>query len=83
MNWIVGSQIRYTKKVSMFPVGLVTRFGLSSPVVDDRGVVVDFFDGWVANRKFPVDMAGFAISVQLLLQVPYTRVAFRWRCPIW
>lgn len=48
--------MRYTKKVSMWPVGLVTKVGLSSPVVNDKGVVVDFFDGWMANRKFPVDM---------------------------
>ena len=60
---------RYTKKISMWPVGLVTKTGLSSPVVDANGKVVDFFDGWMANRKFPVDMAGFAVSVELLLQV--------------
>jgi len=61
-------EMRYTKKVSMWPVGLVTKVGLSSPVVDKDGVVVDFYDGWIANRKFPVDMAGFAVSVQLLLE---------------
>ena len=62
-------QMRYTKKVSMWPVGLVTKVGLSSPVVNNKGVVIDFFDGWMANRKFPVDMAGFAVSVQLVLKV--------------
>nr|CAH0110639.1 unnamed protein product [Daphnia galeata] len=61
--------MRFTKKVSMWPVGLVTKFGLSSPVVNNKGVVVDFFDGWMANRKFPVDMAGFAVSVQLILEL--------------
>lgn len=71
----VGSQMRFTKKVSMWPVGLVTKVGLSSPVVNDKGVVVDFFDGWMANRKFPVDMAGFAVSVQLVLEVSMTLVA--------
>ena len=53
----------------MFPVGLITEYGVSSPVVNDQGVVVDFFDGWIARRVFAVDMAGFAVSVQLLLQV--------------
>jgi len=62
-------EMRYTKKVSMWPVGLVTSVGLSSPVVNKDGVVVDFYDGWMANRRFPVDMAGFAVSVQLLLDV--------------
>lgn len=71
-NDLFIQQMRYTKKVSMWPVGLVTKVGLSSPVVNNQGVVVDFFDGWMANRKFPVDMAGFAVSVQLLLQVLYS-----------
>lgn len=53
----------------MWPVGLVTKVGLSSPVVNEHGSVVDFYDGWIASRKFPVDMAGFALNVQLLLEV--------------
>ena len=61
-------QIRTTKRVSMWPVGLCTKFGLSSPVVVN-GTFVGFYDGWVAGRKFPVDMAGFAVSVEFLLQV--------------
>ena len=61
--------MRYTKKVSMWPVGLVTEVGLSSPVVNKEGIVVDFFDGWIGDRQFPVDMAGFAVSVQLILEV--------------
>lgn len=52
----------------MWPVGLCTKFGLSSPVVVN-GTFMGFYDGWVAGRKFPVDMAGFAVSVQFLLQV--------------
>lgn len=34
-----------------------------------NGTFMGFYDGWVAGRKFPVDMAGFAVSVQFLLQV--------------
>ena len=61
-------QIRTTKRVAMWPVGLCTKFGLSSPVVSN-GSFVGFYDGWVAGRKFPVDMAGFAVSVEFLLMV--------------
>jgi hypothetical protein len=57
-----------TKKVSMWPVGLVTDFGVSSPIVKD-GRVVGFYDGWNGLRKFPVDMAGFAINMELFLTV--------------
>lgn len=60
--------MRYTKKVSMWPVGLCTKTGLSSPILKN-GVFAGFFDGWMAGRKFPVDMAGFAVSVNFLLKV--------------
>lgn len=60
--------MRYTKRVSMWPVGLVTVAGISTPVLK-RGEFFSWYDGWEADRKFPVDMAGFAVSVQYLLQV--------------
>ena len=49
-------------------MGLVTELGVSSPVVQD-GRVVAFFDGWSGGRLFAMDMAGFAVSIQLLKQV--------------
>ncbi|XP_043283252.1 galactosylgalactosylxylosylprotein 3-beta-glucuronosyltransferase P [Venturia canescens] len=60
-------EIRRTKKVSMFPVGLCTKFGVSSPIVKN-GKFAGFYDGWIAGRKFPVDMAGFAVNVEFLLK---------------
>ncbi|CAG7628859.1 unnamed protein product [Allacma fusca] len=58
-------QMQRTKKVSMWPVGLVTELGVSSPIVR-QGKVIGFYDGWRAYRKFPVDMAGFAINLKLI-----------------
>lgn len=52
----------------MFPVGLCTRLGVSSPIVQN-GTFIGFYDGWIAGRKFPVDMAGFAINLEFLFQV--------------
>lgn len=69
-------QIRKTKTVSMFPVGLCTKFGLSSPIIKN-GTFAGFYDGWVAGRKFPVDMAGFAVNVEFLLQRPNATMPFR------
>lgn len=60
----IFKQMRFTKKVSMWPVGLVTKFGLSSPIVRN-GTISGFYDGWIGGRKYPVDMAGFAVYVQL------------------
>ncbi|XP_030372047.1 galactosylgalactosylxylosylprotein 3-beta-glucuronosyltransferase P isoform X2 [Scaptodrosophila lebanonensis] len=68
-------QMRYTKMVSMWPVGLVTNTGVSSPIVRD-GKLNGFYDGWIGGRKYPVDMAGFAVSVKFLLQRPNATMPF-------
>jgi len=52
----------------MFPVGLCTKFGVSSPVVK-AGKLAGFYDGWIGGRKFPVDMAGFAVNLDFLFSV--------------
>ncbi len=58
----------------MFPVGLVTQAQLSAPIIDtSSGKVVDFYDGYLAGRKFPVDMAGFAVNLGY-----YRRVGGEW-----
>lgn len=65
----IFNQMRYTKKVSMWPVGLVTKFGLSTPIVRN-GTVSGFYDGWIGGRRYPVDMAGFAVNVNFFLKRP-------------
>ena len=63
-------QMRWTKRVSMWPVGLVTDFALSTPILKD-GRHIGWYDGWISGRKYPVDMAGFAVSVPYLINVSY------------
>ncbi|RVE53094.1 hypothetical protein evm_002191 [Chilo suppressalis] len=58
-------EMRMTKRVSMFPVGLIGGYGVSSPIVKD-GKVAGFFDSWPGSRTFPVDMAGFAVNIEFL-----------------
>lgn len=65
----IFDQMRHTKKVAMWPVGLVTKFGLSSPIVRG-GKLTGFYDGWIGGRKYPVDMAGFAVNVKFFLSRP-------------
>ncbi|KAL3892388.1 hypothetical protein ACJMK2_004598 [Sinanodonta woodiana] len=65
----IFEEMRYTKVVSVWPVGLVNAGKFESPMVKDGKVV-----GWIfvgdTRRRFPVDMAGFAINVQLLFSHP-------------
>jgi hypothetical protein len=66
-------QIRKTKRVSIFPVGLVSGAPVSAPIVED-GELNGFYVGWDGNRKFPVDMAGFAFSVRHFKEVCFKLV---------
>ena len=59
----------------MFPVGLVTRLGVSSPIIRN-GHINGYYDGSINNRKFAVDMAGFAFSVPHLLTCPDAMMPF-------
>lgn len=68
-------EMRTTKEVSMWPVGLVAKFGVSSPVVQ-HGKVIGFFDGWEANRTFPIDMAGFSVNAEFLFSKKSYKMPF-------
>lgn len=70
------SEIRTTKKVSMFPVGLIGDYAVSTPVVKN-GKVEGFFDSWPAKRKWPVDMAGFAVSLEYMAASPNVTMPFK------
>lgn len=66
-------EIRYTKKVSVFPVGLVGGVLVEKPRVLD-GKVKGWDVGWGPERKFAVDMAGFAVNLQHFMK--HTGVQF-------
>ncbi|XP_063173101.1 galactosylgalactosylxylosylprotein 3-beta-glucuronosyltransferase 3 [Candoia aspera] len=59
-------EIRSTKRVSVWPVGLVGGLRFERPLVEN-GKVVGFYTAWKPNRPFPVDMGGFAVALSLLL----------------
>ncbi|XP_077488746.1 galactosylgalactosylxylosylprotein 3-beta-glucuronosyltransferase S-like isoform X2 [Amblyomma americanum] len=64
----IFSQMARVQAVGVFPVGLISAFGISSPVVSPEGRVVAFHDAYLpTRRRFPVDMAGFAVNIQLVL----------------
>lgn len=68
-------QIRFTRMISFLPVGLVTGFMLTSPVVRN-GVITEFYDGWRGGRKYPTDMAEFAVNIQFLLSRPQAKFIY-------
>lgn len=52
-----SSQMRSTKGVSVWPVGLVGGRRYERPIVE-KGKVVGWYTGWKADRPFAIDMAG-------------------------
>ncbi|CAG2231439.1 B3GAT3 [Mytilus edulis] len=58
-------EMRYTKKLSMWPVGFSGAMRLEKPIVKD-GKVTNFSAWWSNHRVFAVDMAGFAINTNVL-----------------
>ena len=68
----IFEQMRTTEKVSVFPVGFIGYQSISSPIVRKSGQlgheVIGFTDPWFEKRKFPIDMAGFAVSVDFIIE---------------
>ncbi|XP_062850870.1 galactosylgalactosylxylosylprotein 3-beta-glucuronosyltransferase 2 [Trichomycterus rosablanca] len=62
-------EMRSTKGVSVWPVGLVGGRRYERPIVEN-GKVVGWYTGWKADRPFAIDMAGFAVNLQVILANP-------------
>ena len=57
------------RKVGVWPVGLVGGLMVEKPTCDNvTNKVVGFNAAWKPDRPFPLDMAGFAINLRLLLE---------------
>jgi len=57
------------QKVGVWPVGLVGGLMVEKPICDNAtNKVIGFNSAWKPNRPFPLDMAGFAINLKLLLE---------------
>ncbi|XP_019851580.1 PREDICTED: galactosylgalactosylxylosylprotein 3-beta-glucuronosyltransferase 3-like [Amphimedon queenslandica] len=61
-------EIRATRKLSVWPVGICGGLRWEGPVCDDKGTVVDWHRSWAKLRPFPIDFAGFAIKLDVVLQ---------------
>lgn len=75
-NWYdhrLFEELRRVRNVAVFPVGNLGPSGIERPVVQD-GRLIGWDSGWV-ERKYPIDMAGFAFHSRRLqhLEKPYWR----------
>ncbi|KJH49528.1 glycosyltransferase family 43 [Dictyocaulus viviparus] len=67
--------IRHVKKLGMWAVGLVGGSPVESPRVVN-GTVVGYSVFWGKQRKFAVDMAGFAVNIVEVLRIFWKRIFF-------
>ena len=58
--------MRYTRKVSVWPVGICGGLRFEGPLCSN-GRVTGWHTAWDLNRPFPLDMAGFAVAIPLLM----------------
>lgn len=69
-------EMRNTKTVSVWPVGLVGNVRFERPILDEHDKVANWSTGWRPERPFAIDMAGFAINLKLLLDNPDAEFSF-------
>ncbi|XP_005292717.1 galactosylgalactosylxylosylprotein 3-beta-glucuronosyltransferase 1-like isoform X2 [Chrysemys picta bellii] len=63
-------EMRYTRRVSVWPVAFAGGLRYESPIVSPAGKVVGWKVVFDPNRPFAIDMAGFAVSIRLILERP-------------
>lgn len=64
-------------RVGVWPVGLVGGLMVEKPILNkNTNEVIGFNSQWRPERPFPIDMAGFAISLDLILQNPEAMFSF-------
>ncbi|XP_077863320.1 galactosylgalactosylxylosylprotein 3-beta-glucuronosyltransferase 1-like [Saccoglossus kowalevskii] len=67
----IFEEMRYTKKVSIWPVGLSGELRYETPIIGPDNKVKSWHAWNSSERKFATDMAGFAINLNLLLNNPH------------
>ena len=74
-------EMRHTKGVSVWPVGLVGGLMVEKPKIEldkttNLNIVTGWDVAWKPERPFALDMAGFAVNVQLFLDKPKAKFAY-------
>nr|XP_055063826.1 galactosylgalactosylxylosylprotein 3-beta-glucuronosyltransferase 1 isoform X1 [Misgurnus anguillicaudatus] len=64
-------EMRKTRKVSVWPVAFVGGLRYESPKVNSLGKVVGWKTVFDPLRPFAIDMAGFSVNLQLILDTPH------------
>lgn len=62
------NEMRHTRKVSVWPVGFAGGMLVERPIVEAQTQRIQGFNSmWKSERPYPIDMAGFAVSLRLFM----------------
>ena len=66
------NQMRNIKRAGTWPVGIIAESDFEGCITNatDRTKIINFWSNWKPERKFPVDMAAFAVNLDIILQHP-------------
>ncbi|TRY65620.1 hypothetical protein DNTS_023806 [Danionella cerebrum] len=67
----VFEEMRWTRKASIWPVAFVGGLRYEAPKINTEGKVFGWRAVFDPHRPFAVDMAGFAVNLQLILSKPH------------
>ncbi|KAH7938466.1 hypothetical protein HPB49_023865 [Dermacentor silvarum] len=70
------AQIAQVQRVGVLPVALSGAYNVSSPLVSPDGRVVGFHEPPEPERPFPMDLAGFAVNMRLVLSSASPNISF-------
>ncbi|XP_075550540.1 galactosylgalactosylxylosylprotein 3-beta-glucuronosyltransferase S-like [Dermacentor variabilis] len=70
------AQIAQVQRVGVFPVALTGAYNVSSPLVSPDGRVVGFHEPSEPERRFAMDLAGFAVNMRLVLSSASPNMSF-------
>ncbi|OWF53552.1 galactosylgalactosylxylosylprotein 3-beta-glucuronosyltransferase 1-like [Mizuhopecten yessoensis] len=68
-------EMRYTQRVSVWPVGLVGGLKHESPIVKN-GKVKGWNAMYMPERNFAIDMAGFGVNINIILNHTKTKFSY-------
>jgi len=72
----IFDEMRTIRKAGIWPVGIVGGRLVETPILDADGLVSGFNALWKPDRPFPVDMAAFAVNINLILENPYAAFTY-------
>lgn len=72
-----GNNYNRKKEKKHFIANNSSDYRAPTVIIIFKGKVIGFFDSWAVDRKFPIDMAGFAVSVEFLNRSPNANMPYK------